>query len=270
MTSLAASISYDSRGQCGLYFIADSRISWGDSKKHWDHACKTFSAKNSPDIFAYVGSAFLPVTLIPQVIQLLDMGCFPESLTSPENKHKKIIETISSSLKAMTYKENYGFKIIHGTRLHIGMQSEFMLWITAFKGDGTVHSDKLEIIYKDYSYFTTVLGSGENNVKISQQSETFNNIKGTSRRAIHLFCEELNSGTDALSGGPPQMVGLYRIGNGRNFGFIWNKKKYISGMETFSMQDWNSIDWRNSAFEICDGETGNRKPKAKIHNLPIF
>ena len=81
------------------------------------------------------------------------------------------------------------------------------------------------------------------------------------------FFEALESGVDAFSGGPPQLTGLWRIGNGRTFGIHWQGHRYVSGTEFPAGGDASRFDWFNKLFERCDGETGQllkgaaRQPK---------
>ena len=60
---------------------------------------------------------------------------------------------------------------------------------------------------------------------------------------------------DFQCGGSPQLVGLYNRFNGKNFGVIYEKKRYYLGREIEQTENFNSIEWRNELFERCDGLT---------------
>lgn len=270
MTSFAACLTYDSRNQSALYFLSDSKITWGNSNYSWNVSRKTFVSRNTPNIFAYVGSAFIPTIIITQLIEQIDLGMFENVSWTSEETHSKIVNQIEKSLKEINYQSQQCFTIIHGTRAGKGIKPDFKMWTTRFDKSGHLISDYPEPFYKGYSALMSITGTGQTIVEELQKSTECLEITKTSRRAVHLFCKSLHEGKDQYSGGSPQMVGLIRIKNGQSYGFIWEGKKYLSGMEVSDLQNFDQIEWRNSAFERCNGETGVRLKTASNHNLPVY
>ena len=58
-----------------------------------------------------------------------------------------------------------------------------------------------------------------------------------------------------MTGGLPQIVGLYRVKNSRLFGIVKNEKKYIYGKESYEDINSERIEWRNENFERMNPET---------------
>ena len=91
----------------------------------------------------------------------------------------------------------------------------------------------------------------------------------TSRNVFSAFCDSLESQADPLSGGAPQLVGLYRVGPANSFGIIHNNQRFLNGIEVKPSSSLNEIEWRNTLFERCCGETlkilkkAQRQPKLR-------
>jgi hypothetical protein len=119
-----------------------------------------------------------------------------------------------------------------------------------------------------HSYFARIDGSGKSYIENSGEEWIDTNAEGTSRAAIWSFCKALREGKDPSSGGPPQLVGIWRKGPARSFGFQWDGKPYLSGAEVPGDADFACVDWFNDRFERCDGATGNPRAGAKHHGKP--
>jgi len=78
----------------------------------------------------------------------------------------------------------------------------------------------------------------------------------------------LNEGKDRFSGGAPQLVGIWRKGPARTFGFWWHGKQYFAGLEMPVGSNVSRVDWFNHRFERCDPMTGRRLEGAQRHNKP--
>ena len=104
------------------------------------------------------------------------------------------------------------------------------------------------------SYLAHIDGSGATAVSRYRSKWQSTTAKGTSRSAIWAFCDALQNGDDQYSGGPPQLIGVWRVGAARQFGLIWNRNRYIAGAEIPSGSHFNKVDWFNQRFERYDGE----------------
>jgi hypothetical protein len=92
--------------------------------------------------------------------------------------------------------------------------------------------------------------------------------RDTSRSAFGALCDALYSRSDLLSAGPPQLVGLYRIGNGRTFGIIHGTQRYLYGLPVIGGTLLHSVEWRNCLFERCDPVTLSRQRDAQPQPAP--
>lgn len=270
MTSLAACVSFDARGQSALYLISDSRITWSSTNKRWESGRKTFSAKYTPDIFGYVGSAFLPTVIISQIVEQLDLGLICPLNVESSYRHNQIKKSLSRSMHSLKGVSDSRFSIFHGTRQNNKMDSRFRLWQSDFSLHGKLISDCEINIVKEHSHFAKIAGTGSRVVEIATRNTSYSDLAGTSRSAIGAFCKSLSDGDDPRSGGAPQLVGIYRVEPARTFGFIWRNKKFLSGLEVTRAEHWNKIEWRNSSFERCDGRTGEIMKKAKTHEFSVI
>lgn len=270
MTSFAACIAFDSRAPSSLYFISDSRITWNITDKIWNSGRKTFSAKNTPDIFGYVGCAFLPTVIISQIVEQLDLGLICSSAAESDYRHSRILKSLKRSMHSLSGVNGSNFSIFHGTRQNEFMDSQFKLWQSNFSSSGKFIDDhEINIVYRK-SHFAKIDGTGKGAVEVALANTSGSEFAGTSRSAIGAFCQALSAGDDLMSGGAPQLVGIYRKDPARTFGFVWKGKKYLSGLEVTQAEYWDGIQWRNSSLERCDGKTGEKLANAKKHEAKVI
>ena len=78
------------------------------------------------------------------------------------------------------------------------------------------------------------------------------------------FCDAITSGKDALSGGPPQLIGLYLLGAARTFGVIHENVCYLHGLPT-TPESAGQIEIKNALFEPCHS---SGKPILHRHARP--
>lgn len=267
MTSLAVAIAVDSRGASALYVITDSRITWKGYSGIWDGAAKTF-ASSSADIFGFCGDAYFPPAILDQVLQQAGLGLLYDSGADALTRHTAIKECFRRSLKNMKNIPMDSFAVFHGARDGDGMKSQFSLWdMRYYPVLDQLRSRRIDLAQQQ-SCLVHIDGTGGNIVKEKAKAWDGSLAKGTSRAAISSFCDALRSGNDTRSGGAPQLVGLWRIGCGRTFGFVWNDEKFVAGAELPSTADWDKVDWFNERFERCDGSTGKLKSGARAHVRP--
>jgi hypothetical protein len=94
-------------------------------------------------------------------------------------------------------------------------------------------------------------------------------VGGTSRSVFSAFADHIKSGVDPYTGGPPQLVGIYRVGPAKIFGTIWNRRRFLSGMEVIDVSDERRLNWHNDPFELCNPltmqlrETAQPQPRPK-------
>jgi hypothetical protein len=270
MTSLAVSISVDSRGPCAIYILTDSRITWDNSGVRWDSAQKAFSSRYTPDIFGFCGDAFYPPSILRQILVQINSGLLFEPDINAELRHSLIKKGLETALEKRIDAQISQFSIYHGARDGEFMSSRFRLWKTDYYASTNKWYDTELIISEGCSYLARIDGSGRNAIEQLVKSWSQSTAKGTSRAAVWSFCEALSSGCDPRSGGAPQLVGIWRKGAARNFGFIWQGRRYVAGLEVEESHLCHNILWFNELFERCDGETTVRSQDAQIHLKPAI
>lgn len=246
----------EGRKPASAYIVSDSRISWGNGSAKFDNGRKVFGFKNTPDIMGYCGDVLFPSIVLNQIIEMADNGVLFEGNTTSHERFEKVIEKIQEQF------DNYPNEVSSITIstlkiIFISRQKKynFCCYIMEWKKGGKWHYNQIALPEK--SDILLFMGSGEKEFfekfKIYRSDKNINS--GTSRAIFHCFCDVLKNIKDPYCGGPPQLVGLYNIGNALNFGIIYNKKRYLLGVLVSSLSTYDSVQWRNELFERCDGET---------------
>lgn len=263
MTSIAVELSVDQRGPCALYIVSDSRITWGGAQSRWDSGQKVFASQFTPDIFGFCGDAYFPPLILSQIISQIDAGILFSRTAPPAERHAKTVKLFQSAIRNSQNPPINSFTIFHGSREGEGMKSRFRLWRTRYEKNGRLWKNEELPVEEARSYLAAIDGSGAAHVRRSlSDSQT---EPGTSRGAFRVFFDELKLGSDPLSGGAPQLVGMWRIGPGRHFGMIWNRKRYFCGTEVRIGTDFDNAFWFNEKFERADARTLSRLKDAKEH-----
>ena len=254
MTSLAVELSVDSRGPCALYIVTDSRITWSASVACWDAGQKAFASNSSADIFGILWRRFFPPYALRQVIDLIDAGVLFSATDRAEERHSKVVSVFKSAMQNGQDMCVSDFSIVHGSRDFEFMQSQFRLWVTHYSSNTPTWHEELIDLDTAKSYLVHVDGSGKKTIEQFKKNWDGTLDEGTSRAALWAFCDALYSKEDGNSGGPPQLVGIWRKGTGHHFGFIWCGKRYVCGVQIPDDSQFDSVKWFNQRFERMDGE----------------
>lgn len=264
MTSLAVWAGIDSRGPASFYFTSDSRISWG-SNLGWNYGRKLFSSQKHPDIFGYCGDVLFPSLILGQILSMMDSGIIFVSQESPGEKFKLISCLIREAFNELPKVSQNAFHIVYCSRFGEGMISRFELYSLEWNSrDGWI-SSQLQI--PKQSDLILSLGSGQKVVQESHLCWQKTEVKGTSRSVFSAFCDSLKADLDPYTGGAPQLVGLYRKEDARNFGVIYKDQRYLLGLPVDEAH-FNAVEWRNCLFERCDPITKKRLPEAQPQPRP--
>lgn len=268
MTLLASWVGVDSRKPSSIYIMSDSRISWGDKAK-FDYGKKVFGCKSSPDIFGYCGDVLFPTIILNQIIGLADEGLLFADNSTCEEKSQAVITKLIQSFKNYPSEVNGitadSLQIIHCSRdTNANFYCNKIRWTkktNKWSGENVdfkTHSDKLFVV-----------GSGALEFLEKYKSYWESENQKTSRALFHCFTDTLIDIKDKYCGGAPQLVGLYRIGNGKSYGIIHNGKRYFQGLQIDNLTNFDNIEWRNELFEICDGNTMKIKKYAQRQPNPL-
>lgn len=268
MTSLAVSLSVDARGPCALYLLTDSRITWGTRANRWDGGQKTFCSKRFPDIFGYCGDAYFPPMILRQIVEQLDAGLLCADTATPELRHQILLSAMKNAIERVRGDPpKIDFTVYHGARSETGMKSEFLLWETRHLHRSDDWIDASIDLEESHSYLAQVDGSGASSIRRESSKWQATPAAQTSRSSVWAFFDSLRSNSDKLSGGPPQMVGIWRINAGRQFGIVWNGLPYVAGLRAMGFLSNDEFLWFDESFEPCDAH-GNRLKPHKAHARP--
>ena len=262
MTLLVSWIGVDTHGISSAYIVSDSRFSWENG--HFDYGKKVFASHLYPEIFGYVGDVLFPSIILSQIVEMIDSNILFDKSMDCNQKSSLVFEVLSKSIS--NYPINCmsdSMKILYISRENqLDKYPEFYGYLFSWIKISGWKKEVLAIPSK--SAILCQLGSGRNEfIDNYVQYQTGNN-SDTSRNVFHCFIKTLFKIHDRYCGGAPQLVGIYRrpCTNARNFGIIYEKKRYFLGNEVPILSNAECIEWRNEFFEICDGNTKSRKETA--------
>jgi hypothetical protein len=266
MTSLITWAGVDTHGIASIYIASDSRVTWGKERK-WDYARKIFASLNYPDILGYFGDVSFPSHVLGQLMDLIDTKVLFSNNDLLDAKVSKVFKLIKDSFGDYPTDQSHPFAIIYCTRENEGLQSLFHISLLGWSLEKGWYEERPKL--PQTSSIIYVLGTGKASIeKWYERWNSIKNEKGTSRAIFSAFCDSLASESDDFSGGAPQLVGIYRKWVGKNFGVLYKGKRYILGLPVNEINNLESLEWRNSLFERCDGVTMRRLDDAQTHTRP--
>ncbi len=234
-------------GSC--YVASDSRFS--TSAKSWDYGQKVY-AFNKGGIIAYVGDVLFPVTLITQLIDIIDRNIIFDETDDNDKKANLIYEYIlAASSKYLTSLRRTNIILV------LVKNKIFSMYEIGFN---PAQMNKRDIIPGE----PLVYGSGSadykkslNKLKPDAKQILFGSNIDESKLSRYVFqalVDSVNNGKDKMSGGNIQLVSLYKNRLSKPVGIIQRGKLYLYGQEIAEYHDLFSIEWRNEKFEICNPE----------------
>jgi hypothetical protein len=263
MTMLVAWLAADSRGPASLYLASDSRITW-DGSGSWDRGRKLFSCRKYPYLFGYVGEAFFPSQVLGQVIERIEADLLEAS--NPEDFAHQVVSLIQDMLRDRPHAVRGDFRVILAQRYGQRMSSTFHVHDAHFPTTGDPDLERCAL--PQHSDVVGAWGSGARTFRHHYERWASSDIRETSRAMFSAFCDSLAAGGDPLSGAPPQLIGLYRIGAGRPFGLIWEGRRYYCATEVLGEVTTRDVQWHNALFEVCDPQTLERATGAQPQPRP--
>ena len=281
MTSLVAWIGVDTNGPSSVYLASDSRISWKTSNSvlKWDYGRKLFASKKHPILLGYVGDVLFPSQVLGQIVELLDANLLIDDTDLPDRKWEKLVQVVKRSFEehpdynSRHYKVAFPFTLVFCTREGSKTKSCFHLSTLSWNpASGWANIQPLDMPTE--SGIIKAFGSGVSTVyKWYNEWEKAGRTRGegavrASRFVFSSFCDALQSDEDKLTGGPPQLIGIYRQGPAKSFGVIYRNQKYLLGLPVDDNNNLDLFEWRNELFEICDWRTMQRCLTAQPHARP--
>jgi hypothetical protein len=275
VTTVTAWVSYDQRAPSGAYVASDSLISTPTSD--WSNARKTFHSLHHPEVFAYVGDVLFPSLLLGQHVAHLDSGVDPLLEVSADKRRAALIEAVTRATETYPSEWMAGgtTTIVHIARQGTGLGVVFVTTLIRIIGRQVSHQVIDSLDSAGVLEFTAdgvhdvnrpiLEGSGANAVETELGTWQPADRQYLSRRVFEAHCRAIESGKARASGGAPQLVGLYRKGPGRAFGFAApGHRASLFGSPIRDDDTLESLEFRNRLFECVDRE-GRLLPGAKSH-----
>lgn len=270
MTLVVAWLAVDNHGPTSMYVASDSRVSWPKLGK-FDYGRKVFALKRSPDILAFCGDMLFPSMAISQIMEFADEGLlFPSNATSGQ-KAKAIAQKLRYQF--LSYPKDVkeitadSLSIFHGSRDTTDnkrFHANLITWSKKFPWK----AQSIPMPSKSGTLFVGGTGRPDFDSKYACYQDGPN--KETSRNVFHCFYDALVNTTVDSVGGAPQVAGIIRKRYSPAFyqGLIYRRAKFFLGSKINELNNFDCIQWTNKNFEICDGVSGKRKPKAKSQKNP--
>lgn len=269
MTTLVCWCGVDSRAPSALYVASDSRITWGNADAPWDGGRKIFRFAGRSDVLAFAGDVVFAVNVLSRLVVLVDSGAIDLPAES-ERRFEVIKAYIENAIaKWPNGRElSSGVSIVYATRTGEGMGLVFNAFgLSWAKGKGW-RAEQFKTPVSE-SGLICAYGSGAVNVRDAVEAWMKEDVSGrTSRSVFSGFCDSIESGNDPLSGGPPQLVGMYRRGVAEDIGVIWQGKRFLAGVECDLPPLNKTLQWRNRLFERCDARSLQPLDGAQRHARP--
>ena len=257
MTLLASWIGVDTHGPTSAYIVADSRITWNQGK-YFDYGKKVFASKCYPEIFGYAGDVLFPSIVLSQIVEMIDTDLLFDSDMACSKKNKIVFEKLQYTFSK--YPDAYGnnpIQIIHISRdTRFDSYPAFYHYLLTWSKETGWKQIEKQIPEK--SGLLQILGSGKAEFEFNYEKRyQLGDNQSTSRNVFHCFIDTLCNIKDMQCGGPPQLVGIYRkpFTAARNYGILFNGKRFFLGAEIPKDSPFDKIEWRNEFFELCNGDT---------------
>jgi hypothetical protein len=248
-----------------VYLASDSRLSWSDTVV-WDGGRKLFAARTKPHIFGYCGEVLFPTQVLSQLVEMIDYGLLDAEHDRPDVWNDRVVEVIVRALRSYPASAAANFELVHAMREGVGLSASFHVHAVTFRGNSVQSTSPLAV--PQASAVINVRGSGAEAFKAHLHQWQQSDVKGTSRAVFSALTDTLRAGADPRSGGPPQLIGLYRAGGGRTFGVISGHQRFWYGTPVADFPTGKAVQWHNDLFEVCDPLTVARHADAQPQPRP--
>jgi hypothetical protein len=246
-------------------FASDSRITWLDGSA-WDRGRKLFASRRRPHILGYCGDVLFPVQTLGQITEMIDANLIADGQDCIEECFDRVVSITKAALESYPLAAKRRFDLLYCIREGESVPSRFHLRQITFVPDAPPLITSITMPSR--SEPVAILGSGAAAVSARINKWAASDVGGTSRAVFSAFCDSLRLGDDVRSGGPPQVVGMWRKASPQTFGMIWDRRRYFYGTEVEGTARLNELRWYNELFEICDPYTLARKVDAQPQPRP--
>ncbi|MBY7822145.1 hypothetical protein [Vibrio furnissii] len=264
MTTLVAWVACDGSKQASVYLASDSRLSWED-KGHWDLGRKIFPSEKYPDILGYCGEALFCSQQLSQIITYIDSCRTFEGCKDPDTRSQMIYDLIKRSFgpypKAFSLPN---FSVVYLTRRE---KFSFCAYVIRWSLKNSWSIENLSV--GNQSSLIIADGSGAGEYKVLHSSEVAISDFGTNSRSyFYALNRFIKRGIDAATGGSPQVACLYNVGAAQKVGVVFNRERYIYGLNIPASEYVNDVRWVNETLENCSGIEMQRLLSAQPQPIP--
>lgn len=282
MTSFIAWVGVDQRGPSSLYFASDSRITWAGVKEPWDVGKKVFSCSSQPEIFGFVNYALLPINALTKAVAAIDAGLRPKQAElSAEGRCDWLWEQVKYEASKHPPSLLRSFTIFYGLRTgskhpikSVPLEdkqdpdiAKFHMFVLSWDHKQGAWREQTIKVPTAVSSVLHISGSGSEVVEDWTLQWHESEQKDTSRVVFSAFCDALGSNSDPLSGGAPQLVGVYWDSNGKTFGVHTDSHGATFQGSPYNGHEKGLVPWRNALFERVT-PLGTVLPRAQRHSRP--
>lgn len=260
MSTLVCWVGVDTHGTSSVYIATDSRISLAQriSGPNWDNGQKAYASSSMPLILGYVGGGFYSVHVAPRLIAYSQ--AIAKTTEAPEEAIQRMVKFTEAAMASAPALITTEFEFICALR---GPTKNAFVVASIYASRSGAHSRIHGLPEK--SGIVHIAGSGADFVKRRFDEWQKSHAADTSRAIYSAFCDALLHATkDPWSEGPPQLVGIYRIGPGRYFATAWRDRCYFGGIPVDG--PLGDVQCRNEIFERCNPTTLLRLDGAKQHH----
>ena len=255
MTSLVVWVGADSRGPASLYMASDSRASWGSRNAYlsWDFCRKLFILPGRPDVLGYAGPIVLVSHTLAGVVDQILTGYLPYP-ASPQARFDLVCSRLKVAHAAYPAQllSPYSVLVRHARGRGYAGRLPCVLGLLDGCGVGNGAASRSAAIVASWR----IRLRWASRHRLDRQLGRHDTGGRTSRSVFSGLCDAIASGADPLTGGAPQLAGIYRKGGAECLGIVWEGARYFMGHpDTLVAVDPSAVEWRNGLFERCDGAT---------------
>lgn len=244
-------------GPASVYLASDSRITWGSDGRRWDAGRKLFALRNSPDLLGYCGDVLIASQILGQLAETADHHLLFDAGVPAEKRHERMLRLFEQALSQGHRVSPSPFTVVHVARDHADKHAQFNIWFIHCAAGRLrdEHCGTIDAANAGNSRRLLALGSGAE-AYVDETIRWDASAQGhTSRAYFTALCDVLKRGEDLSSGGVPQLIGLYRNGNGRSFGIVHEGARHFNGLALSEAEDYSSIEWRDETFQRINART---------------
>ena len=267
MTHLVGWISVDQTAPAAFYLASDSRITWGSQRSRWDAGRKLFYSRISPDIFGYSGDVTFPSIALPQIVDAMDLGLLFQAGAGATERHQSFVAALHATFSQRHNVPKQRIEIVHVARTSTKRPARFRAWLCTFSIDGSFNDEELQIDHSR-SNLNFAFGTGGPAMRELVDKWEISDAAGTSRGIFSALCESIKGGADPLSGGAPQLVGIYPVRLPQPFGVVFGRERYLNGLRLAQGSETKLIEWRDELFQRVDAISLETLEGAQRHVRP--